>query len=118
MELDDAPQLTAALHALAHDPSQRDATLELLHASLNSKTLRDVDPDAAVYAALFEALHAAWSFFDDGALERVHAWLAGVLQLLLACRSRRSSGMGSAPSGGWWLPGTSSWVDSPASSCG
>ena len=81
MELDDAAQLTAALNALAHDPSQRDATLELLHASLNSKTLRDVEPDAAVYAALFEALHAAWSFFDDGALERVHAWLAGVLQL-------------------------------------
>ena len=47
--LDDAPQLTAALHALAHDPSQRDATLELLHASLNSKTLRDVEPDASVY---------------------------------------------------------------------
>ena len=30
--LDDAAQLVAALHALAHDPSQRDATLDLLHA--------------------------------------------------------------------------------------
>ena len=49
---DDAEQLTAALHALAHDPPQRDATLELLHASLNAKTLRDVEPGAGVRGAL------------------------------------------------------------------
>ncbi len=74
--LDDAPQLTATLTALAHDPSQRDATLELLHASLNSKQLRDVEPDASVYAALFEALHAAWSSVSAGCPLRTRSSLA------------------------------------------
>ena len=78
----DAEWLAARFDALRSlSAADRLACLEVLLGALAAQTLRDVEPDAALFQTLLKLLPAAWDSFPYDALSKLHSLVEGLLRL-------------------------------------